>query len=225
LANVKVRQALNYATNRVAINSALFFGKGQPAWSIFPSSSSYYDSALTNDYAYNIKKAKQLLTEAGYPHGFSTSLMPLPQAENTQLATALQQQWKQIGVNLQIVQASNYVTDLYTDNKAQMGLNPEGLPGNQKLTTQYIPGDVGDLCNYDNPTLNNLTKEVEALPPSSPKLRSVWVEIQKFVATNALSIYVDYAPEVTAAKKDVTHLQVIPYVGGVTNYWSVSVPA
>ena len=225
LANVKVRQALNYATNRVAINSALFFGKGEPAWSIFPSSSSDYDSALTNDYAYNVKKAKQLLTEAGYPHGFSTSLMPLPQAENTQLATVLQQQWKQIGVNLQIVQASNYVTDLYTDNKAQMGLNPEGLPGIQKLTTQYIPGDVGDLCNYNNPTLNNLTKEVEALPPSSPKLRSVWIQIQKFVAENALSIYVDYAPEVTVAKKDVTHLQVIPYVGGVTNYWSVSVPA
>ncbi len=37
LANVKVRQALNYATNRVAINNALFFGKGEPAWSIFPS--------------------------------------------------------------------------------------------------------------------------------------------------------------------------------------------
>ena len=225
LANVKVRQALNYATNRVAINNALFFGKGQPAWSIFPSSSSDYDSALTNDYAYNVKKAEQLLTQAGYPHGFSTSLMPLPQAENTQLATVLQQQWKQIGVNVQIVQASNYVTDLYTDNKAQMGLNPEGLPGIQKLTTQYIPGDVGDLCNYNNPTLNNLTKEVEALPPSSPKLRSTWVEIQKFVAANALSVYVDYAPEVTAAKKDVTHLQVIPYVGGVTNYWTVSVPA
>ncbi len=225
LSNVRVRQALNYATNRVAINNALFFGKGEPAWSIFPSSASYYDSSLTNDYAYNLKKAKQLLAQAGYPHGFSTTLMPLPQAENTQLATVLQQQWKQIGVNVQIVQASNYVTDLYTDNKAQMGLNPQGLPGIQKLTTQYTPGDVGDLCNYNNPTLNKLTNEVEALPPSSPKLRSVWVQIQRFVAANALSVYVDYAPEVTVAKKDVSHLQVIPYVGGVTNYWVVSVPA
>ena len=117
------------------------------------------------------------------------------------------------------------MTDLYTDNKAQMGLNPQGLPGIQKLTTQYTPGDVGDLCNYNNPTLNKLTNEVEALPPSSPKLRSVWVQIQRFVAPNALSVYVDYAPEVTVAKKDVTHLQVIPYVGGVTNYWVVSVPA
>jgi peptide/nickel transport system substrate-binding protein len=224
LSNVKVRQALNYATNRTAINNALLYGKGEPAWSIFPSSSSLYDSSLTNVYAFNVQKAKQLLTQAGYPHGFSTSLMALPEASTNQLATVLQEEWKQIGVNVQIVQSSNYVTDLYTDNKAQLGLNPSGLPGIEKLTTQYIPGDVGDLCNYNNPTLNNLTKEVEALPPSSSKLKSVWGQIQEFVIKNALSIYIDYAPNVTGAAKDVKNVQNIPYVGGVLNYWVVSVP-
>ncbi len=223
LANVKVRQALNFATNRTAINNALLFGKGEPAWSIFPSSSSFYDKSLTNVNAFNLKKAKELLAQAGYPHGFSASLMPLPEPQNDQLATVLQQEWKQIGVSLQIVQASNYVTDLYTDNKAQMGLNPEGLPGIEKLTTQYIPGDVGDLCNYDNPTLNALTKEVEALPPSSPKLKQVWTTIQDFVIKNALSIYVDYAPVVTGASKNVKNIENIPYVGGILNYWNVSV--
>ena len=225
LANLKVRQALNFATNRTAINNALLYGKGQPAWSIFPTTSSFYDTSLTNVYAFNVKKAKTLLAQAGYPHGFSTSLMPLPEPQDDQLATVLQQEWKQIGVSVQIVQASNYVTDLYTDNKAQMGLNPEGLPGIQKLTTQYIPGDVGDLCGYNNPTLNNLTKEVEALPPSSPKLKSIWTKIQAFVINNALSIYVDFAPIVTGAAKDVKNVQNIPYVGGVLNYWVVSLPA
>ncbi|MGO8861677.1 MAG: ABC transporter substrate-binding protein, partial [Acidimicrobiales bacterium] len=225
LANVKVRQALNFATNRTAINNALLYGKGEPAWSIFPSSSSFYDASLTNIYAFNLKKAKELLAQAGYPHGFSTSLMALPEAQTAQLATVLQEEWKQIGVSVQIVQTSNYVTDLYTDNKAQLGLNPEGLPGIQKLTTQYIPGDVGDLCDYNNPTLNALTKEVEALPPSSHKLKSVWGQIQEFVIKNALSVYVDYAPIVTGAAKDVTDPQNIPYVGGVLNYWVVSVPS
>lgn len=225
LANVKVREALNFATNRTAINTALLYGKGEPAWSIFPSSSNFYDKSLTNVYAFNLKKAKTLLTEAGYPHGFSTSLMALPEVSTNQLATVLQEEWKQIGVSVQIVQSSNYVTDLYTDNKAQMGLNPEGLPGIQKITTQYIPGDVGDLCNYNNPTLNALTKEVQALPPSSPKLKSVWTQIQDFVIKNALSIYVDYSPNVTGGAKDVKNLQNIPYVGGVLNYWVVSVPS
>jgi peptide/nickel transport system substrate-binding protein len=223
LANVKVRQALNFATNRVAINNALLFGKGQPAWSLFPSSSVYYDKALTNYYAFNVKKAKQLLAQAGYPHGFSTSIMPLPSPEDLQLASVLQQEWKQIGVKLTIVQSSNYVTDLYADNKAQLGLNPEGLPGIQKITTQYILGDIGDLCHYNSPTLNALTAQVEALPPSSPKLRSVWIQIQDFVIKNALSVYVDYAPLVTAANKSVKNLQVIPYPNSILNYWVISV--
>jgi peptide/nickel transport system substrate-binding protein len=224
LANLKVRQALNFATNRVAINNALLFGKGQPAWSIFPSSSSFYDKSLTNVYAYNPAKAKKLLAQAGYPHGFSTSIMPLPEPQDDQLTTVLQQEWKQIGVKLSIVQSSNYVTDFYTLKKAKMGLNPEGLPGINKITTQYIPGDVGDTCGYDSPTLDALTKQLEALPPSSPQLKGVWTKIQDYVIHNALSIYVVYAPEVTGAQKDVKNVENIPYVGGVLNYWGVSVP-
>jgi peptide/nickel transport system substrate-binding protein len=224
LASLKVRQALNFATNRVAINNALLYGKGEPAWSIFPSTSSFYDKALTNVYAYNPKKAKALLAQAGYPHGFSTSIMPLPEPQDDQLATVLQQEWKQIGVTLSIVQSSNYVVDFYTKKLAKLGLNPEGLPGIQKITTQYISGDVGDTCGYNSPTLDALTKALEALPPSSPKLKSVWTKIQLFVIHNALSIYVDYAPEVTGAQKNVKNVQNIPYVGGVLNYWGVSVP-
>jgi peptide/nickel transport system substrate-binding protein len=224
LANVKVRQALSYATDRVAINNALLFGKGEPAWSIFPSASSDYDKSLTNDYAYNPKRAKALLTQAGYPHGFTTSLTALPEAITDQLATVLQGEWKKIGVTMNIVQSSNYVTDLYTDHKAELGLNPEGLPGLGKITTNYTPGDVGDLCNYDNPTLDNLTKQLQAASPSSPTVKDLWMKAQDFIIKNALSVYIDYQPIVTGAAKNVTGAQNIPYVGGVLNYWGVSVP-
>jgi peptide/nickel transport system substrate-binding protein len=223
LANLKVRQALNYATNRDAINASLLFGKGQPAWSIFPTTSALYDKSLTGYYTYNLKKAKKLMAEAGYPNGFSTTLMALPLTATTQLSQVLQDQWKQIGVKVQIIQTSNYVTDLYLDNKAQIGLNPQGLPGIQKITTSYIANTVGDLCNYDNPTLDALTSQLEALPPSSPQLKTVWSQVQQLIIKNALSVYIDYSPLVTGASKKVKNLQVVPYVGGVLNYWGVSV--
>jgi peptide/nickel transport system substrate-binding protein len=221
LANLMVRQALNYATNRTAINDALLFGQGEPAWSIFPSSSVFYDKSLTNYYAYNPTKAKQLLAEAGYPNGFSTTLMALPEPALSQLATVLQTEWKQIGVSVQIVPTSNYVTDLYRDNKAQLGLNPQGLPGIGKLTTQYIPGNVGDLCGYNDPTLNAINTQIQAQPPNSPQLISAWQAAEDFVVKNALSVYIDFTPLVTGASKAVTNLQVVPYVGGVLNYWVV----
>ncbi len=223
LASLKVRQALSYAVNRVAINNSLLYGKGQPAWSIFPSTSAFYDQSLTDTYAYNVKKAKQLLAQAGYPNGFSTTLMALPEADTNQLATVLESEWAQIGVKLTIVQTSNYVTDLYVDHKAQMGLNPSGLPGIEKLTSQFIPGHTGDICNYNNPSLNALTSEIQSLPPTSPELRAAWVQAQDIIINNALDIYITFSPVVTGASKAVTNLSDIPYVGGVPNYWVMSV--
>jgi ABC-type transport system substrate-binding protein len=223
LANVKVRQALNYATNRVAINDALLDGLGQPAWSLFPASSVYYDKSLTNIYAYNPKKAKQLLAQAGYPNGFSTSIMPEGVAPTEQLGTVLQSEWAKVGVKVTIVGTSDYITDLYMDNKAQMGLNPAGVPGISKLTTMYIPSSsIGDLCNYDNPKLNALTKEIESLPPTSPRLRAAWVQAQDIVIKDALGVYIDYSPSITAASKNVRNVQEIPVAGGELNYWVVS---
>jgi peptide/nickel transport system substrate-binding protein len=222
LSNIQVRQALNYAIDRNAIDKALLYGEGQPAWSIFPSSNSLYDSRLTNYYAFNLKRAKQLLAQAGYPHGFSTTMMPLPDPAMSQLATVLQNDWKQIGVQMQIVSTSNFVTDLFVNHKASMGLIPESGPGLQKVYGD-VPGHLGNLCGYDSPTLNALYAQLQALPPNSPQLKTVWDKVQQFVTANALELNLVYAPLVTGASKSVKNLQVIPYIGGTINYWVVSV--
>jgi peptide/nickel transport system substrate-binding protein len=223
LASVEVRQALNYATDRVAINNALLDGLGEPAWSLFPASSVYYDKSLTNIYAYNPTKAKQLLAQAGYPNGFSTTILPEGLAPTPQVATILQSEWAQIGVKVTIVPTSNYVSDLYVTHRAPMGVNPTGLPGAEKLTTMYIPGgSIGDLCNYNDPALNAVTSEIQSLPPTSPQLTAAWVQAQDIVIKDALGIYIDYSPLVTAATKRVVNLQEIPVAGGELNYWAVS---
>ena len=78
---------------------------------------------------------------------------------------------------------------LHQPHAPARGLNPEALAGIQKLITRYIPGDVVDLCGYNNATLKALNKEIQALQPGSPKLRVLWIKAQDFVIKNALSIY------------------------------------
>lgn len=224
LASAQVRQALSYAVDRPAINKAVLYGAGQPAWSLFPSSDSLYDKSLTNYYAYNPAKAKKLLAQAGYSHGFSTSIMPLPMPINTQIATILQADWKAIGVTVQIVQTSDYVNDLYVRHGAQLGLNPSGTGGLGKVTGPYVPGSIGDFCNYSNPTLTKLADQAADLAPNSPQLKSSWDQMQQFVITNALSVYIDFSPTITAAGQKVHNVGVLPgYIDGVLNYWGISV--
>ena len=222
LANVDVRLALNYAINRVAINDSLLYGKGEPAWTLFPSTLALYDKSLTGYYAYNPTKAKKLLAEAGYPHGFSTTILPLPEPATDQIATVLQSEWKQIGVSVQILQSTNFVNDFYVRHIAAMAVNPTISTGLGKLNP-FIVGEIGDDCNYSNPTLTALIAKATASPAGSPELKAVWDQIQEFVAKNALIIPVDYAPTVAAASKSVKDLQNVPYIGGLLSYWTMSV--
>jgi peptide/nickel transport system substrate-binding protein len=223
LANVKVRQALSYAINRVQINTALLSDKGEPAWTLYPSGNTLYDKSLTNDYAYNPTKAKKLLAGAGYPHGFSTTVVPVPVSIAEQAIQVIQGEWKKIGVNVQIVQSSDFVNDFYIRHIGSIALLQAGSPGLKKVSGPYGAGNIGNVCGYSNASLTALVTQASALAPNSPQLKSVWDKMQQLILGNALSIYVDYLPVVTAATKAVQNVQVIPYVQPTLNYWGIAV--
>ncbi len=64
----RVRLAANHAINRQAINEAETLGHSIPTGNIIPRK---FDGALALEpYPYDPKKARQLLAEAGYAHGF-----------------------------------------------------------------------------------------------------------------------------------------------------------
>ena len=67
-ADKRVRLAVNYALDRQAINEASCLGFCPPAGVIVPRVMDY--ALQTEPLPYDPKKAKQLLTEAGYPNGF-----------------------------------------------------------------------------------------------------------------------------------------------------------
>jgi len=73
--DVKVRQALEYAIDREAMAIGLGYGILQPVYQAGgPSYSQGYNPDWT-EREYNVEKAKQLLTEAGHPNGFKTTLL------------------------------------------------------------------------------------------------------------------------------------------------------
>ncbi len=100
--NVLVRQAVNYAIDRSAIVKLAYQGHATPGASFMPYKMEYYDSAI-QPYPYDPAKAKQLLAQAGYPHGFSAFLITVSgdvagQAE----AVVLKSELAAVGINLTI---------------------------------------------------------------------------------------------------------------------------
>ena len=102
-----VRMAMNKAIDREQINRAIFAGLGEKLWvnALYPSFPGGYNSEWEESwdelYGYDPEKAKELLTEAGYPNGFEvpikmftlTGVPELPEA-----AEAIAAMWQNIGL-------------------------------------------------------------------------------------------------------------------------------
>src|SRR5262249_53675873 len=104
MADVRVRRALNYATDKQAMIQGLSYGFGTPPQTFIPSSTPY---AYTHGepYPYDPAKAKKLLAEAGYPNGFEvTSLALAGNVDDVAQLSALQQMWGEVGVKVKIEQ-------------------------------------------------------------------------------------------------------------------------
>ena len=225
LAKVQVRQALSYAVDRSAISNALLEGAGSPQWALWPQNSIYYPASLTNHYAYNVAKAKQLLKAAGYAKGFNLTLIELAGVPlTTQVAQVVQQEWKQIGVNVTLQPSSSFVPDLYIHHLGQTTVNPTHRGGLLKLTGTYHPGSIGDLCDYDSPTLDAISNQIAGLVPTSPKAVQLWKSAQTYVIDNALSVYIAWIPQVSGSAKTVKGLNLITsYLIAIPDLWTVQV--
>jgi peptide/nickel transport system substrate-binding protein len=74
LADVRVRQAINYAMDRDTIVDVVKGGLGQPTEQLFGPSSPAYDESLDGTYDFDLDKAKKLMADAGYADGFTMSM-------------------------------------------------------------------------------------------------------------------------------------------------------
>ena len=112
--DIRVRKAMQMAIDLKAINDNLYGGLGDPtpAGQLGKAVTGYrypyeeWPQWLRDEYAYNPKKAKQLLVEAGYPDGFEVTYdftsEPNPYHGNPELAQVLAAYWSQIGVKTKL---------------------------------------------------------------------------------------------------------------------------
>ena len=138
--DIRVRQAMNSATNKQAIIDSVFQGAGKIAKNPIPPTIWSYNNKVV-DYQYDPVKAKKLLKEAGYANGFDTNIwaMPVQRPYNPnarRMAEVMQEDWSKVGVNAEIV---TYEWGEYL-NRSKKGEHDTVLLG--------WTGDNGDPDNF-----------------------------------------------------------------------------
>ncbi|WP_395639000.1 ABC transporter substrate-binding protein [Pseudolysinimonas sp.] len=102
LADVRVRQAINYALDRETIASALLGEYGfATEQTVVPSEPGYVE-ALEGTYAYDPEKAKELLADAGYPDGFTIPVIASTSSTAATLSQVIVEQLAAVGITVQL---------------------------------------------------------------------------------------------------------------------------
>jgi peptide/nickel transport system substrate-binding protein len=128
LTNINVRQALFMATDFKTVMNLVYGGGDILGWPVARGNPSYtpvenLPASTQALFTYNPTKAQQMLTAAGYPNGFSTSIVINSAiAQEADEATALASEWAKVGVTLQITQMNTVSLAAQKNNRSYAGL-------------------------------------------------------------------------------------------------------
>ncbi len=184
LNDIRVRQAIAHAIDRQAIIDGAMFGLGTPIGTHFaPHHPDYVD--LTGQSAYDPEKAKQLLAEAGYADGFTTTLKLPPPSYARRGGEIIAAQLREVGIETEIsnLEWAQWLEQVFRGK--DFGLT---------IVSHTEPMDIGIYArpdyyfNYDNPDFQAHMEELGRT--TDPAKRSEMLKAaQKMIADDYVNGY------------------------------------
>ena len=212
--NPKVREAISYAIDQKPIIDTVFLGAGEAGNSIIgPNVWGYYD---VEKYTQDIEKAKALLAEAGFPDGFKAKIWVNDNPVRRDTAVILQDQLKQIGIDLTI---ETVEWGAFLDGTArgdhEMFLLGWGTVtrdpdyGMYELISSSTMGAAGNRSFYSNPTVDKLLEEGKTeLDPE--KRKAIYKEIQEIIRKDIPMYMIIYPLQNVVTQKNIKNFKLDP---------------
>lgn len=203
--DIRVRQALNYAVNRQEIIEGAAWGKGTAIGSnLTPAMGPWYED-LTGLYPYNPDKAKELLTEAGYPNGFSAILyLPAPYPLHRNAGEIIADQLEAVGIKLKIevIEWGTWLEQVNTNRDYQ--LTVVGFTGRldpHTMLNRYQSQSGRNISYFNSPEYDELLEKGLAETDSTARIQ-IYHELQTILAQKASNVYIMDPSQLAVMKKD-----------------------
>lgn len=140
LAIPQVRQAVNFAVNKVEIASDAYSGFAKAAYTVFnPAWSEYFNSGISEaEMSLNYDSASQLLTSAGYPQCNFTLIVNSDNTFRCAAADSIKESLKNAGINLTVSKLSwaDYSKAL-SEGNYDMYLGEMKFPDNMDISALF----------------------------------------------------------------------------------------
>lgn len=198
--NAKVRQAIAWAVDRGPVLAAAVDGAGTQL-TAGPFLPSFWAGLQQPIYKQDLAKAKQLLTEAGYPNGFTAKLKNTPTYSFLGNAgIVVQEQLKAVGINFEIVSLewSVFLKDyLGKDFEAAVSGYSAFADPHTVFDGTYVTGRQNNFMSYSNPKFDELVAQGAA--SSDPAARTkIYQQAQQILAEDSPMVFLYAANEYEA---------------------------
>ena len=201
LRDARVRRAISYALDRRAIIDGAMFGYGQPIGSHFPPQNPDYVD-LTGLYPHNPAKARGLLAEAGYPHGFALTLKLPPPAYARRSGEIVAAELAAIGVRATIVPVEwpQWLDEVYARHAYDMTIVSHAEPADYDI---YGRSDY--YFGYDGRAVKALLDRLRGTTDARER-HILLGAIQRKIAEDAVNGFLFQFPHLAVADARLTHL-------------------
>lgn len=213
--DVRVRQAIAYAVDKESIIKGVYNDVGKPAHSsITPTMVGYSPNVKGLDY--NLEKAKQLLAEAGYANGLKATIYLNDNKARISVAEVLQQQLKQIGIDLQVkvLEFGAYI-DAASKGETDLFISGWGNATGDADYNQYnlfhtkSQGAPGNHSFYSNPEVDKLIEDGRK-EKDPAKRTQIYEQAQQIEMNEAALIPYRFSENLAAIEKGVEGVWISP---------------
>lgn len=221
LSDVRVRQALNLATDKEALIQLVTYGTGTVSESYMSHATPLFSPQEMYDY--NPDRARELLEEAGFGDGFEVSILAISgSADDAALTTAVQQMWADVGVtlNVELVDAATR-TERYRANDFQMRTSSwtNDINDPSQITSYFAIYEVVESLHtgFQNAELEDLfDQSQQELDPAARA--ELYDRIQQIYIENAPIIFLYETPYPVALRSNVQGFYQIPLGQNIFTY-------
>jgi peptide/nickel transport system substrate-binding protein len=210
--NPVLRRALAHAVDREEIKRAIFGNTGRIA--THPEGGGWWYSPELDrlGYLYDPQKARALLTEAGYPNGFSYS-MAIPDEEfSKELAQVIQSQLRKIGVEvrLELTNPADH-SALVTEGKINWSLASWAPRADVhgRLSILFHSKGFANTTGYQNTKVDELIDKAATIYDTK-EAKQLYIEVERAVMTDVPYVYFVWPSEFAALRSNVRNFVWIP---------------
>ncbi len=219
--DVRVRQALNYAIDKDAFIEVVMAGYGSPLDSVLPNTIFNYQQQ--DLYTYDLDKARELLTEAGYEDGFEVEIWGNTNSNTVRGMQFIQQQLSQIGVDLEVLSMeegtlSDRIYGGHSPEEAEVEMwyvSWGGFPSDTDhmirpiLGGESFPPGGGNSAYFSNEDVDNWLHEANTLTDADLQ-RDLYGQVQQTIYEEAPWIFLASDENIYAMRDHVDGVFVTP---------------